>query len=179
MHNISRHALLWVVVLLQAAPVLAAPQEWVQYTHPQLGFSLSYPKNWAPTQGVTGIAFMTVGPNPAGVADLRLSVNVTMEQLPPNTTVEEYDAQNESGMGLLFQGYRRLRVDRTKIGSVPALLRYYTWKRNDGIELYQMQLVAVVGNRGYVVTGTTASTSKRLMDEAKLLVSILLTFRPR
>lgn len=179
MHNIFRHALLWVAILLVAAPALAAPQEWVQYTHPQLGFALSYPKNWVTSPGVTGIAFMAVGPNPAGVVDLRLSVNVTMEQLPPKTTIDEYDAQNESGMGLLFQGYRRLRVDRTKVGGVPALLRYYTWKRNDGIELYQMQLVTVVDNRGYVVTGTTASASKRLMDEAKLLVSILLTFRPR
>jgi len=30
-----------------------------------------------------------------------------------------------------------------------------------------------------VVTGTTTTSSSRLADEAKLLISILLTFRPR
>jgi len=65
------------------------------------------------------------------------------------------------------------------ISSYAAVVRYYTWKRNDGVELYQMQLVTVAGSRGYVVTGTTTTASTRLADEAKLLVSILLTFRPK
>ncbi|MDR7509441.1 MAG: hypothetical protein QN207_06490, partial [Armatimonadota bacterium] len=57
-------------------------------------------------------------------------------------------------------------------------VRYYTWIRGDGVELYQMQLAAIAGTRGYVVTGTTAAASRRLAEEARLLVSILLTFRP-
>src|SRR2546428_6851070 len=65
------------------------------------------------------------------------------------------------------------------ISSYAAVVRYYTWKRNDGVELYQMQLVTVAGRRGYVVTGTTTTASTRLADEANLLVSILLTFRPK
>lgn len=122
---------------------------------------------------------MAVGPNPAGVQSLRLNVNVTTEQVPAGITVDQYDAQNESGQGMLFHEYRRLRTDRTQVGGFPATLRYYTWKRNDGVEIYQMQLVTVASARGYVITGTTVSTSARLAEEAKLLVTILLTFRPR
>lgn len=157
----------------------ASAQGWQTFRHPKLGFSLNFPDNWSITNGPTGVVFMALGPSPAGVQGLRLNVNVTYEEIPLGMGVEEYDTQNESGLGLLFNGYRRLRTDKTMIGSYPAVVRYYTWKRNDGMELYQLQLVTIAGTRGYVVTGTTATSSTRLPDETKLLVSILLTFRPQ
>lgn len=166
-------------VLLGAAAAAAAAPGWTTFAHPQLGFTLSYPESWSVTRSISGVVFMAVGPTPAGVDTLRLNVNVTSEEVPSGVTVEQYDAQNESGLGMLFAGYRRLRTDRTAIGDTPAVLRYYTWKRNDGVELYQMQLVTIAANRGYVVTGTTAAASARLPDEVKLLFSILITFRPR
>ena len=167
-------------VLLLALPGTAqATAGWQTYTHPQMGFSLSYPDGWAETNGPSGVAFMALGPAAAGGQSFRLNVNVTSEELPSGINVEDYEAQNESGLGLLFTGYRRLRTDRLLIGSYPAVVRYYTWKRGDGVELYQLQLVTLAGSRGYVVTGTTTTASTRLADEAKLLVSILLTFRPK
>lgn len=122
---------------------------------------------------------MALGPVAASAQNFRLNVNVTYEELPSGMNVENYEAQNEAGLGVLFTGYRRLRSDRLMIGAYPAVVRYYTWKRGDGVELYQMQLVTLAGNRGYVVTGTTTTASSHLADEAKLLVSILLTFRPK
>lgn len=166
------------IVLSSVKPVPAAPG-WAQFVHPQLGFALSYPQEWTVARGVTGVAFMVVGPSPAGVRDVRLNVNVTAEQLSAGITAEAFDGQNESGLGMLFHEYRRLRTDRTQVVGFAAMIRYYTWKRNDGIEIYQLQLSTVAGTRGYVVTGTTASVSSRLQVEARLLQSILLTFRPR
>lgn len=167
-----------VVLAALGSAALAAPG-WQTFTHPKLGFSLSYPDSWSVTRGPTGVVFMALGPNPAGVQNLRINVNVGYEEIPAGMTLEEYEAQNESGLGLLFSGYQRLRTDKTVAGDSPAVLRYYTWKRNDGVELYQMQLVTVAGTRGYVVTGTTSTASTRLADEAKLLASIVSTFRPR
>ncbi len=166
------------VLAALSGAALAAPG-WQTFTHPQLGFSLSYPESWNVTKGPTGVVFMAIGPTPAGVPNLRINVNVSYEEIPAGMTLEQYEAQNESGLGLLFSGYQRLRTDKTVAGDSPAVLRYYTWKRNDGVELYQMQLVTIAGTRGYVVTGTTSTGSTRLADEAKLLASIVLTFRPR
>ncbi|MDR7471449.1 MAG: DcrB-related protein [Armatimonadota bacterium] len=165
-------------LLLVASGAASAATGWATFTHPRLGFTLSYPPGWEVARTATGVVLLVVGPPPAGVSGLRMNVSVTHEEVPPGMTVEQYDSQNESGMGLLFTGYRRLRADRTRVGDYPAVVRYYTWIRGDGVELYQMQLAAIAGTRGYVVTGTTAAASRRLAEEARLLVSILLTFRP-
>ena len=168
-----------ILALLVPTGTALATEGWQTFTHPQLGFALSYPDGWTQAKGPTGVAFMAVGPAPAGGPGFRMNVNVTYEEIPSGMNVEDYEAQNESSLGLLFTGYHRLRSDRTMIGSFPAVVRYYTWKRGDGVELYQMQLVTIAGSHGYVVTGTTTTSSSRLADEAKLLISILLTFRPR
>jgi hypothetical protein len=165
-------------LVLAASGAAHAATGWTTFAHPRLGFSLSYPPGWEVARGATGVVLLVVGPPPAGVAGLRMNVSVTHEEVPPGMTVEHYDAQNESGMGMLFTGYRRLRTDRTQLGTHPAVLRYYTWTRGDGVELYQMQLATITGTRGYVVTATTAAASRRLAEETRLLVTILLTFRP-
>src|SRR5207245_9151851 len=152
---------------------------WQTYTLPQLGFARSYPDGWAETNGPSGVAFMALGPAAAGRQSFRLNVNVTSEELPSGMNVEDYEAQNESGLGLLFTGYRRLRTDRLLIGSYPAVVGYYTWKPGDGVEPSQLLLVTLAGSRGYVVTGTTTTASPRLWNVSTLLVSNPLTFLPQ
>lgn len=174
-----RQALAVAAVVLAVAGAAAAQATWERFTHPQYGFSLRYPSDWEADGGKDPLVFLAVGPFVAGMNSFRINVNVVMETVPADLTVERYEALNESQMGLLFQGYRRLRTDRTTVGNVPALLRYFTWRRNDGLELYQMQLNVVSNGRAYVVTGTTLTQSAQLEQEAELLVRILQTFRPR
>jgi hypothetical protein len=164
-------------LLIPAREALAA-SGWQTFTHPDLGFMLSYPDGWSVTKNPTGVVFMAIGPSSAGVPARKMNVNVTYEEVRANTPVDQYDAQNESGLGMLFRGYQRLRTDKTVIDANPALIRYYVWTMGDGTELYQMQLVTIAGTHAYVVTGTTAKASTKLVDELQLLVSILLTFRP-
>src|SRR5438132_1395933 len=143
-------------VLLLALPGTAqATAGWQTYTHPQLGFSLSYPDGWAETNGPSGVAFMALGPAAAGGQSFRLNVNVTSEELPSGMNVEDYEAQNESGLGLLFTGYRRLRTDRLLIGSYPAVVRYYTWKRGDCLD---------PDRSFHLVPGYAAGRSSNLFD---------------
>jgi hypothetical protein len=177
-HTAERIIVAALLVALGGSPA-SAEAGWQTFTHPKLGFSLSYPDGWDVTNGPTGVVFMAIGPAPTAGPRLRMNVNVTYEELPTRMTLEEYEAQNESGLGFLFNGYERLRVDRTTIGTYQAVLRYYTWKRDDGVKLYQIQLVTVTASHGYVVTGTTNAASAHLIDEAKLLTSILVTFRPQ
>lgn len=166
------------LIVALGGSLASAQLGWQTFTHPKLGFSLSYPGGWDTTDGPTGVVFMAIGPFAAG-QNFRMNVNVTYEELPTKMTLAEYEAQNESGLGLLFSGYERLRVDPIMLGTNQATLRYYTWKRGDGVKLYQIQLVTVTGSHGYVVTGTTTASSTRLLDDAKLLTSILVTFRPQ
>lgn len=174
-----RQAFAAAIVVMALAGAAAAQTTWEKFTHPQHGFSLRYPSDWETDSGKDPLVFLAVGPFVAGMNSFRINVNVVTETVPADLTVERYEALNESQMGLLFQGYRRLRTDRTTAGNVPALLRYFTWRRNDGLELYQMQLNVVSKGRAYVVTGTTSAQSAQLEQEADLLVRILQTFRTR
>jgi len=167
-----------VSVALLLSPTALGQVSWRVFKHPAFGFSLSYPDGWEAASEDGPIAFMVVGPAPAGVDGLRLSVNVTTERVAADLTVDRFESLSESRMGLLFQGYTRLRTDRLTIGGHRAILRYYTWKRNDGLEVYQMQLHVVASGRAYVVTGTTAARSAQLKSEADLLLRIVSTFRP-
>ena len=169
-------AVLGVLLLSSTSGALAA-SEWQTFTHPDLGFTLSYPDGWSVSKNPTGIVFMVIGPSSASVPAFKMNINVSYEEVRANTPLDQYDAQNESGQGPLFHGYQRLRTDKTVIDAYPALIRYYTWT-NGGTELYQMQLVTIAGTHAYVVTGTTAKASTKLADELQLLVRILLTFRP-
>lgn len=114
----------WIVAALMTAllavgPVSAA-SAWLRYVHPRLGFSLTYPAGWVIGPKVSGIEVMVLGPGPVIAGGVRLNANVTSESLPPGVSVAEYEEANESQLRLLFQDYRRLRTDRTKVGEYVA-----------------------------------------------------------
>ena len=146
-------------VVLTLSGAAAGQASWSTFTHPAFGFSLTYPDGWEVSSEDGPIAFMVIGPQPAGVENLRLNVNVTTDRVPTDMTVDRFEAASESRMGLLFNGYTRLRTDRTTVAGRAAILRYYTWKRNDGLD-------------------TTATQSGQLQRDAQLLLRIIQTFRP-
>lgn len=79
-------------------------------------------------------------------------------------------------VSLTFYNYQHLRSDRTTVVGRPAFLRYFTWKRNDGFLIYQMQLFTCAGRRAHVVTGTTLATSPTIAQEAGILQRIASPF---
>jgi hypothetical protein len=174
-----RLTFLIIALLLLQSGQSSATAAWSKYVHPALGFSLTYPASWILGPKASGVEVVVLGPSQASPSGVRLNVNVTSESLPPGVSVAQYEDASESQLKLLFQGYRRLRTDSTKVGKYPARLRYYTWRRNDGLDLYQIQLVTIAGTQGYVVTGTTAASSANLETEVQLLASILVSFRPK
>ncbi len=165
------------LVIVAGTPAASAGSGWKVFTHPFHGFSLTYPDAWVVARPSSQlIAVVLIGPR-VGVSDVRLNVNVVVESLTTSMTPEQYQAANEPFFRQIAHGYHHLRTDRLTAGTLPVLLRYYSWKRNDEVELYQVQLLTVVGTRGYVVTGTTAAHSPNLNSEAQLLARIVMTFR--
>src|SRR5207247_7150479 len=79
-------AILLSALLLVLPGTAQATAGWQTYTHPQLGFSLSYPDEWVATNGPSGVVFMVLGPVAAGAQNFRLNVNVTSEELPSGST---------------------------------------------------------------------------------------------
>ncbi len=151
---------------------------WHFYTHPTYGFSMSYPDGWTLKRSESSvIVMMAVGPKSAGQPEFRMNVNVVVDSVPADTSIEEFDTVANAKLQQIFPGYQLLRSDRTQLGGLPAVVRYITWHARN-VELYQLQLGLIVGTRLYVVTGTTLAASGRLKDEALLLQQILVTFRP-
>jgi len=165
-------------VVIASSTVLAASPAWLKFMHPELGFSVSYPEDWMLAGGVAGVDFVALGPQVAGVQGMRLNVNITHDPVPAGTSVDVYNTKSEEALKSTFSAYRPVQTARLTIGTLPAVLRQYTWKRNDGIELYQLQLLTIDSARGYVVTGTTLAGSSHLKGETKALANIMLTFRP-
>ena len=169
-------------IAITCGTALAAPAPapaWLKFTHPELGFSVSYPEDWILAGGVAGVDFVALGPQVAGVQAMRLNVNITHDAVPAGTSVDVYHTKSEEVLKSTFTAYRLVRSARITIGTFPAVLRQYTWKRTDGIELFQLQLLTIDTTRGYVVTGTTLAGSSHLKGETKALATIMLTFRPR
>ena len=166
------------IMVASATPLAAAPA-WLKFTHPELGFSVRYPGDWMLAGGVVGVDFVALGPEVAGVQGMRLNVNITHDGVPAGTSVDAYHTKSEEVLKSTFSAYRLVQTARINIGTFPAVFRQYTWTRNDGIALYQLQLLTIDRARGYVVTGTTLAVSSHLKGEAQALANIMLTFRPR
>jgi hypothetical protein len=165
-------------LLVVAASGAKAAEAWQRFVHPSLGFSLSYPAGWDVLpirEGTIGVAIL--GPQIAGTGGLRLNVNVASELLPREGTVEMIEALAERQVSLILNNYQRLRSDRTTVGGRPAILRYFTWNRNDGLMIYQMELFTYAGRRAYVVTGTALASSPAIAQEAGTLQRIVASFR--
>jgi len=167
------------IALLVAMPIFAA-SEWQEFTHPQIGFKLRYPQGWTAlaSDPFAATAVTVTGPAVAGVPDYVLTVTVSTVQVPARTTVDEYDRETDLTHQRLLDGYRRRLDYPTELDGLPAIVRMSTWRWNQ-LEVFQVELLAVLGSRGFVVTGTTFSSSAHLHDETQLLLSIIRTFRPR
>ncbi len=88
-------------------------------------------------------------------ADLRARVVASAEELPADATIEDYLEQHEKMLTEHFPGYEELGVERVPTASgSEAVLRRFTWQPPDWPAVGQLQLYAVQGGRGLVVTAS-------------------------
>ncbi len=164
------------VCLLLGSALAGAESDWEIFRHPDLGFSLSYPSGWVATPGdVEKLPLVIViGPQAAGVPDVKMAVIVLGLPAPAYVTAETLVSAFDRPMEQQFGKIEVLRVDRTRVDGVPIAVVYFT-ARDKG--QYGVGLFTITRTRLYAVVGATALSSTNLAEEALLLQRILLTFR--
>src|SRR2546430_14852653 len=95
-------AILLSTLLLALPGTAQATAGWQTYTHPQLGFSLSYPDEWVATNGPSGVVFMVLGPLAAGAANFPVNGYCTPRGTPPRINLAGAQCHDEAGAGLLL-----------------------------------------------------------------------------
>jgi hypothetical protein len=88
--------------------------------------------------------------------DLRARVVASAEELPADATLEGYLEQQAQLLTEHFPSYEELGVERVSTASgSEAVLRRFTWQPPEWPAVGQLQLYAVEGGRGLVVTAST------------------------
>lgn len=172
-----------VVILALTVVPAQAQSDWERYTHPTMGFSVSYPPGWVAhtnpyhDPALAPLHVVIVGPLAAGVPNFQMGVVVISVPVPPNTTAEHVFDGADQPLREQVGDARVLRVDHTKLNGIPASVLYATsYARRTPI--YVMTLLVAANSRGYVVAGVTALDSTELAAETRQLQTILASFRP-
>jgi hypothetical protein len=110
-----------------------------------------------------------------------MAVAVISSPTPPNITAEDLlghvISDAEKPLREQVGDYNFMRVDRTKLNGIPALVAYATSYKGQ-TAVYVMVLVTAANSRGYEVAGVTALDSQQLPAETQQLQTILASFRP-
>jgi hypothetical protein len=171
------YAIALVVILALSVVPAHAQNDWKVFTHPTMGFSVSYPPGWVPHQNpyvndpeLKPLHLVIVGPSTAGVPNFQMGVVVISVPVPPNVTAEHVFDGADQPLRQQVGNARVLRVDHTKLNGIPASVLYAT-SHVRGTPVY-------ANSRGYVVAGITALDSTELAAETQQLQAILASFRP-
>jgi hypothetical protein len=140
-------------------------------------FTIDFPADWhvvRPESGliaVLGVAPAQEGSNPA-------SVNVLVERLPRAMSPQTYAALSERLLRTVFHDYTPVQQGTAILAGQSAYYRYYTWQANTGQTLYQVQVYFTVGQKGFVVTGSTLNDPEHTRRYFPIIVQVIDTFRP-
>ncbi|WP_028935497.1 LpqN/LpqT family lipoprotein [Pseudonocardia spinosispora] len=151
-----------------------APTLGQRYVDSQVGFSITPPADWQtrPTPATNPVVtFVRTPADPAGPVTIIVFVSGTDEGLDANITAARQQLPQ------LLPNYRSLTDESTQLSDgTPAHLLGGSYTQN-GAELRNLQMVAVVGGTSYVATATGPSTS--FDDYRDVVHSSLLTLSPR
>lgn len=146
----------------------------VDYRHPEAGFSLPLPDGWERAEDTPGVALVAVEPERDG--RFRSNVVVTIEQLPPGTTLQAWEEGGDALLPRMLDRYLRLDDDRVGLGEHQArrTLAHHTTAEGHAVTMQQWTLVA--GACGYTLTASTRTLD---FDQvADLFTALAEGFRP-
>ncbi len=169
-----------VVLLLTAglttpAGVKSAELPMQTASDPKGRFAIDFPTGWEVRTSEDGSPAV-IGTGPGSTS--RPNVNVVLDILPSPMSSEEFGRQSASALQAIFQDYTVVREGSMRLAGLPAYYRYYTWRTNSGVSLYQVQVYMAVAKRGFVVTGTTRNDADHLRTELPVIIQIINSFRP-
>lgn len=185
------HTILLVVILALCVTPAQGQSDWKQFTHPELGFSLGYPPGWVPRivndPDDLELRLVLIGPPAARVPPVEMAVSVITNPTSPNETPEDLLSEIFGDVSKPAGNARVMRVDRTTLSGIPAILVYatsitkgtvYGTSYPRGSAIYVMVLLVAAKSRAYAISAITALDSAQLAAEIQQLQAILASFRP-
>ncbi len=165
--------------LLSATPsIIAAAQPVGTHTilDPGGRFSISFPTEWQVETSASGKpAVIGAGPNQPG--EFRINVNVVVEALPAAMSAQDFAVASEPALRTIFHEFTVAQEGPAQIGGRAAYYRYYTWRTNTGVSVYQIQVYLTTEQTGFVMTGSTINDPARLRTDLPVLARIIESFR--
>lgn len=165
--------------ILWAAPVGRAdaqPAGMRTVLDPGGRFSISFPSEWRVETSASGTPAV-IGAAPTQPGEFRLNVNVVVETLPGEASPQDLATLAGTSLRTIFHEFTVVQEGPAQIGGRAAYYRYYTWRTNTGVSVYQIQVYFTAGRTGFVVTGSTLNDATRLRNDLPVLAQIIDTFR--
>ncbi len=160
-----------------AAPVGAQSLPMRSVSDPGGLFTIDIPVEWQ-VKAMEGGKPALIAVAPGETGEIRPNVNVVVDTLTSPISSEEFARLSERVLSTIFHEFTVIQQGPTRIGDRPAYYRYYTWRTNTDVVLYQVQVYLAVGTRGFVITGTIQNDPERIRTDMPVIVEIIGTFRP-
>ncbi len=116
-------------------------------------FSIKLPDKWETKEGYMGTSVMSLSSLEGAGDQFRENVNVVVEKLPKEMTLDEYMSGNLSNLPRFITDFRESGRGGTTLGDIDAKWLTYTGRMGTS-NLAFKQYFMVRGDRGYVITGT-------------------------
>ena len=140
-------------------------------------FTIDFPVGWEVQTSADGKPAM-IGAGPGSFTEGRPNVNVVVETLSSPLSSEGLAQEAEPALRMIFHEFTIVQEGPTQMAGLPAYYRYYTWRTNSGVSLYQVQVYLAVARRGFVITGTTRNDPNHIRNEMPIVTRIINSFRP-
>ncbi|MCL5427868.1 MAG: hypothetical protein M1321_01670 [Candidatus Marsarchaeota archaeon] len=131
-------------------------EEYKRYNSEKYGISVDYPSGWKAEDGVEAMHLVAVFVPPAQPKAFRSSINLIIEELPKQLTLEEYTAANIKQIQQKIVDNKIVSIDHLDLPCGEASELIYTGKiaLQNG-DCTWAQIYFVKGNRAYIFTSTS------------------------
>ncbi len=170
-------AVLCVTPVRTAGAQSAAPPAGGQTVRDPGGrFSITVPAGWEVETNASGSPSM-IAAAPSAPGEFRININVVVQALKAPLSPEALAQAAEAGLRVLFHEFTVVQQGPAQIGGRPAFYRYYTWRTNTGVSVYQVQVYFTAARTGFAITGSTLNDPARLRTDLPLIAQIIDSFR--
>lgn len=121
------------------------------FTDPKTGFTSTAPSGWKQST-YPGAAVVYLAPRP--VKAFNPNINVVVQTVPAGLTLKQYTDVSLPQLKQALPGSQVISLRPSTLGGLSAVQLNYTATQS-GLKLYFTQTYTVLGQRAYLLTGTT------------------------
>jgi len=143
---------------------------------PAFRFTISVPTTWQVVTSNRDPVVEARSPVPAGQTPS--TVDVIVRDMRAALSPESCVRQAETVMRYVIPSFKTLSESPKTIGGLPAYSHAYTWLTRGGEERRSLQVCVTIGNRAFVVIGTTGNTPDQVRHDMPTLTHIIETLHP-